>query len=178
MLIGIAPRNERALFLRDALGDAKAFAAVVPPLDAARAQLERRALDDIALRSARSEAGQLNRANRRSASSGTELLPGTVPALLSNAPRAAATGGIGDPAAPGVSNAPPPGVIAPPPTGGETPGGGGGGVAPPGVAPPAPGGPGSNVLPEPGTWAMMLLGFLAIGGMLRRPFGRPVEVDA
>ncbi|WP_156363692.1 PEPxxWA-CTERM sorting domain-containing protein [Sphingomonas sp. Leaf357] len=172
LLIGIAPRNERALFLRDAQGDARAFAAVVPPLDAARAQLERGALDDIALRSARSEAAQRERAARGFASSGTQLMPGTVPALLSNAPRGSATDGIADPAAPGVANAADPGVVAPAPTGGEAPGGGGGGVAPPGVTTPPPGGTGANVLPEPGTWAMMLLGFLAIGGVLRRPFGR------
>lgn len=179
MLIGIAPRNERALFLRDAQGDAKAFAAVVPPLDAARAQLERGALDDIALRSARSEAAQRNRANRSFASSGTELMPGTVPALLSNAPRGSATDGLGNAAAPGVANAADPGVVAPPPTGGQAPGGGGGGgVAPPGVTTPPPGGTGPNVLPEPGTWAMMLLGFLAIGGILRRPFGRRAEASA
>ena len=179
VLIGIAPRNERALFLRDTLGQAKAFAAVVPPLDAVRAQLERGALDDLALRSARPDAAVLNRGSRRGTPSGTDLMPGTIPALLSNGPGGTQSGdGIGGTGNPTPTNNAAPNVITPAPTGGAAPAGGGGGVGPATIPPAPPGAPGLNVLPEPATWAMMLIGFMAIGGMIRRSGARRFGLSA
>lgn len=65
------------------------------------------------------------------------------------------------------------GVI--PPGGEIPPGGGGGGVIPPGGGPPLvnvptpqPREPVTPALPEPGTWATMLLGFAFIGWRIRR----------
>jgi hypothetical protein len=68
----------------------------------------------------------------------------------------------------------PPGVVGPP--GGfpipPPPGGGGGIIIPPPVVippgPPGPPPPGPPGVPEPASWAMMLLGFAAIGHALRR----------
>lgn len=51
------------------------------------------------------------------------------------------------------------------------PGGGGGIVTPPGIETP-PGPPAVTPVPEPGTWAMMLLGFMLLGSALRR---RPAQ---
>jgi hypothetical protein len=50
------------------------------------------------------------------------------------------------------------------------PGGGGGIILTPPAAPPPPGGGGTPVpgVPEPSTWAMMIVGFLFVGGLLRR----------
>ena len=56
------------------------------------------------------------------------------------------------------------------------PGGGGGIVTPPGTETP-PGPPAVSPVPEPGTWAMMLLGFMLMGsaraGLVRRHAHRP-----
>lgn len=63
---------------------------------------------------------------------------------------------------------PPPGSGTPPPGSGSPPGGGGGVIIPPDqppqIVPTSP-------LPEPGTWAMMLLGFALIGWRARRARG-------
>jgi hypothetical protein len=52
--------------------------------------------------------------------------------------------------------------------GGGGPGGGGGGPPPPPPPPPPPTPTPFSAVPEPGTWAMMLLGFGMIGLTLRR----------
>ncbi len=101
----------------------------------------------------------------------------------------AGTPGIGIPGAgvggPDFSGAPSPvlpgiggggGIIAPPGSigGGGGPGGGGGGGTPPVIVnPPAPGP--VPAVPEPSTWAMLLLGMAACGAMLRR---RPRKAGA
>ena len=80
------------------------------------------------------------------------------------------------PGEPGTSNpnppAPPPGGENPPPPGGENP--------PPGEEnPPPPGGenppPVTPAVPEPATWSMMILGFMMVGGALRRYGRRPTR---
>jgi hypothetical protein len=85
---------------------------------------------------------------------GPPVLPGTPP------------GGSGPPVLPGT---PPP--AGPPALPGIPPPGGGGGVfVPPPinttVVPPPP--PATSAVPEPASWAMMLVGFAMVGGALRR----------
>lgn len=41
-----------------------------------------------------------------------------------------------------------------------------------GMVPPPPGGGNAGAVPEPGIWAMLILGFGAVGGAQRRSFGR------
>lgn len=184
-LVGVAPRSERALFLKDdARLPAKAFSAVVPPLDPTRAQLERSLLNAIASRSSRSGEGLTSPANRQFVASNQGLLPGTLPTLLStgNAPGALPVAGDSTPpsGAPSAPTGGQPGGTSPT-TPGTTPG-----TSPttPGTTPTAPGLPGPSAgapgtgtptdqppvsaVPEPASWAMMLLGFLAIGWAARR----------
>lgn len=174
-VIGIAPRSERALFLKDdARLPAKAFSAVVPPLDATRSQLERSLLNNVGSRSSRSGQSQTTPAPPQFVASNQGLLPGTLPTLLSTgtAPGAAppATDGTppagdstlpsGTPSAPTGSQPP----VTTPATGSPP--------ATPGLPVPTAGAPADDVpvsaVPEPSTWAMMLLGFLAIGSVARR----------
>jgi hypothetical protein len=165
-LIGIAPRNERALFITDdSKVPAKAFSAVVPPLDATQSQVERSLLNNTRVPgvSRSNRPGQAGRNTGTQVASNQSLLPGTLSSLLPGG--APGTGG----AAPGEAIPP---IGTPPPTGGQTPA-----STPPttgGNPPPAPGlpvptaGAPAAALPEPATWAMMLIGFFAIGGLSRR----------
>jgi hypothetical protein len=188
LLIGVAPRSERALFLKDDSGvPAKAFSAVVPPLDATRSQLERSLLNAIGSRNSRSGEGQTSPARRQFLASNQSLLPGSLSGLLSTGPTAGAAPAPGEAAPPsGVPSAPtggqspttttpttpttttPTTTTSPPaapglpaPTGGAP----SGGTSDPGGSDP---GTPVSAVPEPATWAMMLLGFLAIGFMTRR----------
>lgn len=72
--------------------------------------------------------------------------------------------------------------LAPPPGGGifSPPGGGGGGDNPPPPPPPGPDTPPPVLpaIPEPSTWAMMLLGFGMTGWIMRRQRGRPARAFA
>ena len=96
--------------------------------------------------------------------------------------QAALAGDQSVPAFGGIGGGSPAGIVF----AGAPPGGGGGGiVAPPGggeVVNPPPGGGGPvitppvSAVPEPGTWAMMLLGFAMVGLGLRRK--RPVRSGA
>ena len=72
---------------------------------------------------------------------------------------------VGTPGGPGSPGGPP--AFFPPPGGG---GGGGGGVfiPPPIVTTAVPPPPATSAVPEPASWAMMLLGFGMIGAALRR----------
>src|SRR5258708_26698514 len=90
-----------------------------------------------------------------------ELLAGPGPVALVDAVRPFPELAISSPPALGMIVGPPPG------SGISPPGGGGGGV--PLVTPPQPGEivP-TSPLPEPGTWAMMLLGFALLGWRVRR----------
>ncbi|MDB5575129.1 MAG: hypothetical protein JWR80_305 [Bradyrhizobium sp.] len=169
-LIGIAPRSERALFLKDdSRPPAKAFSAVVPPLDATRSQTERSLLNTASgSRSSRSGGSQTNPAAPQFVASNQPLLPGTLPTLLS-------TGGAPGADAPAADTTPPSGA-PPAPTGGQQPAATtpttGNPAAAPGLPAPTAGAPATDepvtAVPEPATWAMMLLGFLAIGAMTRR----------
>lgn len=76
------------------------------------------------------------------------------PAVLAGAPGGFGSGGFG----PGIVVG---GVGAPPAGGGSPPGGG----TPPTTEVP----PVTSAVPEPGTWAMMLLGFAMIGSAMPRP---------
>ncbi|CAN5288419.1 hypothetical protein BH11PSE5_BH11PSE5_10770 [soil metagenome] len=166
--IGIAPRNERALFLRDdSKVPAKAFSAVVPPLDATQSQVERSLLSNTRVPGARSGGTGAGSPNGRQPqiASNQGLLPGTLPSLLAGGtPGAATPGGSG-------ADATPLGAT-PPPTGGQTPTSNtpttaGNPPSAPGLPVPTAGSP-ATALPEPATWAMMLLGFFAVGGTMRR----------
>ena len=76
------------------------------------------------------------------------------PAALASVPGGFGPGGFG----PGIVIG---GVGAPPAGGGSPPGGGGGGTPPTTEVPPV-----ISAVPEPGTWAMMLLGFAMIGSAM------------
>jgi hypothetical protein len=98
------------------------------------------------------------------------LTPADVAALSDGIPGAGGlpggTGGAGGapafaspffaPFAPGGGDPGDPGLVGSPPPGG-----------PPGIIPPPPGG-GISAVPEPATWAMMILGFFGAGAALRR----------
>lgn len=92
-------------------------------------------------------------------------LPDIVPVDLGPPPQLAL---LGMPTLPG-------GILMPPPSGGpKVPPGGGGGCCggPPTETPPTPpNNPPPPVLPEPGTWLTMLLGFGLIGSAMRRHRG-------
>jgi len=183
-LVGIAPRSERALFLKDdGRLPAKAFSAVVPPLDATRSQLERSLLNAIGSRSSRSGGAQTTPPNPQFVASNQALLPGTLPTLLST--------GTAPGAAPPAADVSSPGGAPLAPTGGQptttssTPTTGAPPTAP-GLPPPTAGAPGTSTptddqppvsaVPEPASWVMMLLGFLAIGSVVRRRPRRLLQV--
>lgn len=117
--------------------------------------------------------------SQRVLSGGRPGIPGVVPSAatpLASYPNFVSPAG----SAPGASGA---GVTAPGfigPGGGLVPGGIGGGGAGGGVVPPGGGGgvtpppPTVVPVPEPGTWAMMILGFGMIGGMMRRRARRAI----
>lgn len=171
LLVAVAPRNERALFLRDGRQPAaKAFLAVVPPLDPVRAQVERRLFDAISWRSGRAASGRPNAQGQQFGPTNQSLPPEALPGLLSSG-----TGPGAGPASQGGTS------ISAPATaltlaGGDQPPGATGGI---GAGPGAPGLPnpiagGVTVpvvvaaVPEPSTWATMLLGFFVIGVAARR----------
>jgi hypothetical protein len=97
-----------------------------------------------------------------------------VPATVDTIPGLAVA--PADVGAPIVTDLLPP--VGPPPGGlifGGGGGGGGGGLigsVPPSVIPPVP-----SAVPEPSTWALMLLGFGAIGGSLRRARRREAKLE-
>lgn len=169
-LVGIAPRNERALFLKDdSQLPAKALTAVVAPLDAVRSQVEKSLLRGAGAltgsRSSRSGDSSTNAGRPRFVASNTPVIPGAISSLLSNA----GTPGAGPGAT--AADTPPPSGTTPAPTGGQAPTSTpqttpGTPTSPPGL--PAPAAGVIAAIPEPSTWAMMLLGFFAVGGVIRR----------
>lgn len=78
---------------------------------------------------------------------------------------------------------PPGGIVPPvgPPGGGLPPGGGfppGGGGIPPGGGGPPPPPPPPALVPEPSTWATMLIGFALLGGVIRRRKSSLIQLRA
>lgn len=183
LLLSLAPRNERALFITP--GDVKAFSAALPddggrffpisylvdrsPSYFASPRGSRPAFGPAAA----APPGVIAPDPTFAGSGGPDDSPA---AATSSSLPADSSGGSGFPFTPPGTGAPPssPGVSAGQPgtttggtttggtttggttTGGTTPGGSTGGIVP--------------AVPEPATWAMMIFGFLFAGAALRRQF--------
>ena len=179
-LAGVAPRTERALFFQQ--GDrvsAKAFSAVVPPLDPGRSRIERALLTNgFGPRSSRSGEGLTNRGP-------TQFLASNGPSTTGTLAQPFLPAGLGQSEDVGPGNG-----LLPAPAG--TQGAAPGDISPSGTVPSAPStttgtpalpGPSAGApatvpvaaVPEPASWMMMLIGFLAIGGAVRR---RPSALSA
>lgn len=187
LLLALAPRQERSLFITQGTG-LKAFGAALPPVDFAN--FVRFPIDypGDALRRAffvrtpgptgpGGVGGDDGLAPAGPTGGGGGFVPDTPAAPAGDGPGfqpAAFTGGEpgggGFPFSPptlGAPGASPAGPTAVPPTDGTPPAT----VTPPVVAPPvdvAPPVPVVPAVPEPGTWLMMIVGFLGVGAALRR----------
>ena len=173
-LMAVALQSGRALFIEDGgQPAAKAFSAVVPTLDAVRSQADLSLLNAAGVRSSSAAAGIASATRLRGSSTGRPLLPGTLPSLVPSDPAAEPAGQSGDGASFGGPATGPLGTGSSPPAGGLQPRGLTG-TGPTARDLPV---PNAGVLtiqdpvsavPEPATWAMMLLGFFAIGAAMRR----------
>lgn len=172
-LAGVAPRTERALFFQQGdRGSAKAFSAVVPPLDLSRSQVERSLLSNgFGSRSSRSGEGLTNRGPTRVLASNGLSNPGVLgqPFLPAGSGQPEGVGPGNDllPPAPGTQGSTP-GDTGPSGTVPSVPSTTPGTPALPGPIPGAPATPPVAAVPEPASWIMMLFGFLIIGGAVRR----------
>ena len=173
-ILAMAPQSARALLIKDeGQPAAKAFSAVVPTLDPSRSQAELSLLNAAGVRTSSASAALTGGARPRSGSTGQPLLPGTLPSLLSSGPGAGPAGQSGSGASLGGPATGPLGNGASSPAGGEQSRGlTGTAPAAQGLPVPTAGAPANqapvSAVPEPTTWAMMLLGFFAIGSAMRR----------
>lgn len=105
-----------------------------------------------------------------------DLLAGPSPVVTADAVSPYSQMAIISPPSLATIVTPPPGSGTPPPGSGTPPPGGGGGVIVPPDQPPQI--VTTSPLPEPGTWAMMLLGFALVGWRARRQRGADIEIPA
>ena len=183
LVVSLAPRNERALFVTGGRPAPTAFAAIAPP--------------PVAFNGLFDDSGPFRRTNfrigtpRRGAGPGVAGPDGFTPADPAGVtPGGGSPVGVGsppvqlaslDPGGPGITGAPlagsgpvtsGPGAASAGPASGGTPGGGGAGPGTP-TTPVTPVGP----VPEPAAWVMMIVGFFGLGAMLRRRSISSIQAD-
>lgn len=169
-LMAVALQSGRALLIEDGgQPTAKAFSAVVPTLDGIRSQADLSLLTAAGVGSSSAAASIVSATRSRGGSTGRPLLPGALP----YGPTAETAGRGGDGASFGGPATGPLGAGSSSPAGGLQ-SRGLTGTSPlardlpvPNAGAPTIQGPVSAV-PEPATWAMMLLGFFATGAAMRR----------